>query len=89
MKKRRVLKMAAAPALVLSMGLVAACDETVEEPAVEEPAVREEPATPQQPAPTTPAPTTPGQSPTLQDEPDEPAEEPGGMGTEEEQEQQR
>ena len=83
MKKRRVLRMTSASALLLSIGLVAACDDQPAE--VEEPAVQqEEPA-----APTTPAPTSPGQSPTLQDEPDEPAEEPGGMGTEEEQEQQR
>ena len=66
MKTSRVLKMASAPAFLLSVGLVAACDDTTKEPAVDEPAVHEEPAQPQQPGQ-----TSPGQSPTMQEEPAE------------------
>jgi hypothetical protein len=79
MKKRRLLRTGSALALLLSLGLVAACEEAVEEPVVEDPVV-EEPAVQEPVEPQEPAPTTPGQSPTMQ----EPAEEPGGMEMEEE-----
>ena len=74
MKKRRLLRTGSALALVLSLGLVAACEEeaVVEEPVVEEPAVEERPVE----EPTVQEPTT-----------EEPAEEPEGMQEPQEQRQ--